>query len=93
MAEDPRARSARTEKFSLVLEAWLRGDSDKTVGALTRDFGEKSFAVAVLVLMLVPALPLPTGGISHVFEAITVVVGAEMVAGRETVWLPARWRR
>ena len=76
-----------------MLEAWLRGDSDKTVGALTRDFGEKSFAVAVLVLMLVPALPLPTGGISHVFEAITVVVGAEMVAGRETVWLPARWRR
>jgi hypothetical protein len=88
----PRPTSARPEAFSDELEAWLRSDGEKTIGALTHDFGEKSFAVAVLVLMLVPALPLPTGGVSHVLEAITVVVGAEMVVGRETVWLPARWR-
>jgi hypothetical protein len=79
--------------FSDQLEAWLRGDGEKTLGALTRDFGEKSFAALVLVLMFVPALPLPTGGISHVFEAVTVVVGVEMAAGLETVWLPARWAR
>ena len=79
--------------FSDQLEAWLRTDGDRTVGALTTEFGEKSFAAAVLILMFIPALPLPTGGISHVFEAITIVLGAEMAVGRETVWVPARWRR
>jgi hypothetical protein len=43
--------------------------------------------------MFVPALPLPTGGVTHVFEVITIVLGAEMVAGRQTIWLPDRWRR
>ena len=79
-------------EFSDQLEAWLRADGEKTVGALTTDFGDKSFAAAVLILMFIPALPLPTGGISHVFEAVTIVLGAEMVCGRETVWVPARWR-
>ena len=55
-------------------------------------FAEKSFAVTILLLMFVPALPLPTGGISHVFEAITVVLAAQMVLGRRTIWLPERWQ-
>jgi len=42
--------------------------------------------------MFVPALPLPTGGITHVFEVITVVLAAQMVLGRRTIWLPERWR-
>ena len=58
--------------FSEQLEAWLRGEQPKTLGALGDVFGEKSFAVTILFLMFVPALPLPTGGITHVFEAITV---------------------
>ena len=55
-------------------------------------FEEKSFAVTILLLMFVPALPLPTGGISHVFEAITVVLAAQMLLGRRTIWLPERWQ-
>jgi hypothetical protein len=35
---------------------------------------------------------LPTGGVTHVFEVITVILGGEMVLGRRTIWLPARWR-
>ena len=42
--------------------------------------------------MFVPALPLPTGGVSHVFEVITVVLAAQMVLGRRMVWLPERWK-
>ena len=86
------ARPIGTGVFSGQLEAWLRRDGEKTIGGLGREFGERSFAAAVLVLMFVPALPLPTGGISHVFEAITVVLGVEMVLGRRTIWLPERWR-
>ena len=75
------------------LESWLTSDHDKTLRGLGEVFSEKSFAVTILFLMFVPALPLPTGGISHLFEAISVVVAAQMVAGRRTLWLPDRWQR
>ena len=78
--------------FSDDLERWLRSDEPKTVGTLVTVFREKSFAVAVLLLMLLPAIPAPTGGVTHVFEAITVLLGAEMVMGARTIWLPSRWQ-
>jgi hypothetical protein len=79
--------------FSDQLESWLQTDEPKTLGALGDVFGEKSFAVTILFLMFVPALPLPTGGITHVFEAITVLLAAQMILGRRTIWLPKRWQR
>ena len=78
--------------FSDVLETWLSGDDPKTVGALGHVFAEKSFAVAIMLLMFLPATPLPTGGITHVFELIAVILAGQMVIGRRTIWLPARWR-
>jgi hypothetical protein len=78
--------------FSEELESWLVADGPKSLGALADEFGEKGFAVAILLLMFVPALPVPTGGVTHVFEAITVLLAFEMVLGRETIWLPERWR-
>ena len=79
--------------FSEQLELWLRSDRPKTVGSLGEVFAEKAFATTVLFLMFVPALPLPTGGITHVFEAITVVVAGQMVLGLRTLWLPESWKR
>jgi hypothetical protein len=78
--------------FSDELERWLRSDSPKTLGSLGDVFAEKSFAVTILLLMLLPATPLPTGGVSHLFEAIAVLLAAQMVLGRETIWVPERWR-
>jgi hypothetical protein len=78
--------------FSEELERWLRSDEPKTLGSMGNVFAERAFAVTILLLMILPATPLPTGGITHVFEAITVVLGAEMVLGRKTIWLPARWK-
>lgn len=78
--------------FSDQLESWLKSDEPKTVGRLGEVFREKSFAVTVVILMFVPAVPAPTGGITHVFELITVIIGAEMVIGARTIWLPSRWR-
>ena len=80
-------------EFSDELDDWLRGDTPKTLGDLGEAFSEKSFAVTILLLMFVPALPLPTGGITHVFEVITVFVALQMVIGRRTIWLPRRWRQ
>jgi hypothetical protein len=44
-------------------------------------------------LLGVPALPLPTGGVTHVFEIIVVILAAQLLVGRETIWLPERWRK
>lgn len=85
--------SEEYEDFSDELEAWLSGDTPKTLGALGDTFSEKSFAVTILLLMFLPALPLPTGGISHVFEAITIFIALQMVLGRRTIWLPRRWQQ
>jgi len=80
-------------EFSDELEDWLRADSPKTLGDLGDAFQEKSFAVTILLLMFLPALPLPTGGITHVFEVITIFVALQMVLGRRTLWLPRRWKQ
>jgi hypothetical protein len=74
------------------LDAWLRGDGPKTLDGLIALFGEKSFAILFVILLAVPALPLPTGGVTHVFEVIAMLLALELIAGRRQVWLPRRWR-
>ena len=74
------------------LAGWLAGDGEKTVASLIELFQEKSFAILFVVLLGVPPLPLPTGGATHVFEIIAVLLAAQLIAGREAIWLPKRWR-
>jgi hypothetical protein len=81
------------EKLSDSLESWLHGPGPKTVGSLIEVFREKSFAVLFVLLLSLPALPLPTGGVTHVFEVIAMLLALELIAGRRRVWLPERWRR
>ncbi|WP_421121532.1 exopolysaccharide biosynthesis protein [Aquihabitans daechungensis] len=90
---EPGTIGDRPGDFSDQLEDWLSSEGTKTLGDLGEVFAEKSFAVTVLMLMFLPALPLPTAGISDLFAAITVVVAAQLVLGREVLWLPARWKR
>jgi hypothetical protein len=80
-------------KVSNQLEGWLRGDGPRTLGSLIELFGEKSFAVVFVLLLALPALPLPTGGATHVFEAIAMLLALELIVGRRTIWLPGRLRR
>jgi hypothetical protein len=91
---DPAARESyvRGEKLSSQLERWLDSDGDKTLGGLASVFQEKSFAVLFVLLLCVPALPLPTGGATHVFEVIAVLLALQLMVGRSHVWLPRRWR-
>jgi len=81
------------EKVSARLERWFRQDEPKTLGSLIMAFGEKAFAVVFIVLMSVPALPLPTGGVTHVLEIVTMLLSLELIVGRRTIWLPKRWKR
>jgi hypothetical protein len=81
------------EKVSAQIQGWLKTDGDKTLGSLIDVFEEKSFAILFVLLLGVPALPLPTGGVTHVFEIIAVLVALQLIAGRDHIWLPQRWRK
>src|SRR3954471_14355029 len=80
-------------KVSDELDRWLKGDGDKTLGGLIELFEEKAFALLFVLLLGVPALPLPTGGATHVFEIIAVLLALQLIAGRDEIWLPKRWRK
>jgi hypothetical protein len=81
------------EKVSDQIERWLASDGDKTLGGLIDVFQEKSFALMFIVLLGPSATPLPTGGATHVFEIIAMLVALQLVAGRDKIWLPERWRK
>lgn len=85
-------RKAARWRVSAGLEAWLDSDQASTLGSLNDAFGEKILAAACLTLMAPSALPIPSGGATHVLDAIALVFAAQMVLGRRSVWLPARWR-
>jgi hypothetical protein len=80
------------EKVSDQLERWLTSDGDQTLGSLVDLFEEKAFAILFVVLLGVPALPLPTGGATHVFEIVAALTALQLVVGRDRLWLPDRFR-
>jgi hypothetical protein len=79
-------------RISDQIEGWAKGEGPRTLGSLIERFEEKSFAVIFVVLLGVPALPLPTGGATHVFEIIAMLLALQLIVGRDEVWLPQRWR-
>jgi hypothetical protein len=83
----------KNDSFSNRLDEWLNKDKTQTLGELDKVFAEKSFAIAILLMMSVPALPLPTGGLVHVLEVIALIVAAQIFIGRESIWIPKRWRK
>jgi hypothetical protein len=84
-------QDSQDKPFSAVLEKWLQSDRPKTLAHLSSLFAEKSFAIAFLLLMAIPASPLPTGGVSHVLEVVAMLLALELVIGRRTLWLPGDW--
>ena len=88
-----RSPTPEAHRVSRELEGWLQSDGEKTLGSLVELFEEKSFAILFVLLLGVPALPLPTGGATHVFEIIAVLLAVQLIAGRDHIWLPERWRR
>jgi hypothetical protein len=87
------ATPEQPEKVSDQLERFLSGEGEKTLGSLIELFEKKAFALIFILLMGVPALPLPTGGATHVFEIVTVLLALQLIVGRDEIWLPQRWRR
>jgi hypothetical protein len=86
---DPRPHELVSEE----LERWLGRPGEKTLAGLIELFEEKSFALLFVLLLGVSALPLPTGGATHVFEIVAILLALQLIVGRDTIWLPRRWRR
>jgi hypothetical protein len=82
--------TGQDQTISDQLEEWLQSDRKKTVGDLVDTFGPRSFAILFIVLMALPALPLPTGAVSHVLEILTMLLALELIVGRQEVWIP-KW--
>jgi len=78
-------------KVSAELEEWFGSDRKKTIADLLDTFGPRSFAILYIVLMALPALPLPTGAVSHVLEILTMLLALELLIGRTDVWIPKRF--
>lgn len=95
MPRRPNTKSTQEyiEPFSQELESWLKDKNKKTINDLEDVFGPRSFAIMILLFMALPALPIPTGGISHIFEIIAVTIAAQMIVGKEQLWLPQKWRK
>jgi hypothetical protein len=89
----PQGAQPSSEKVSDQIERWLDESDDHTVGALLDLFEEKSFALLFIILLGVSALPVPTGGATHVFDVLAVLVAAQLVVGWDEVWIPKRWRK
>lgn len=87
------AEAPRDARFSARLEAWLEQDEPKTIGALSDLIDEKSFAFVLMLLLFPSAIPVPTGGVTHVLELIAVLVTLQIIVGRRELWLPQRVRQ
>ncbi len=66
-------------------------DGAHTIGSLADLFGAKSFALIFVLLLGVPALPLPTGGATHLVDVIAALLALQLIARRSTLWVPHRW--
>lgn len=75
--------------FSEHLRAWLASSQPKTAKNMEEVFGERSFAIIFLLFMALPALPIPTGGITHIFETVVMIISLELIIGFQSFWLPA----
>src|SRR3954470_4153959 len=93
MGPMPAEDAMRQPTASDELKRWLESDGDKTLGSIIELFEEKSFALLFILLLGVSALPLPTGGATHVFEIVAMLLAVQLIAGRDQIWLPERWRQ
>jgi hypothetical protein len=71
------------------LEACLH-EHGVTLGRVNDTLDERGFALVLMLLLMPSALPIPTGGVTHVLELCAIVVVLQMISGRPELWLPRR---
>ena len=69
-----------SERLSDRLDGWFSGPGPKTVGSLTSSSARRASPCLFVLLLALSALPLPTGGVTHVFELIAMLLALELIA-------------
>ena len=78
----PRALSAVLQEL-----AAREGDTEVTMRCIREALADRSFATFLILTCLINLLPFPPGS-TIVLGVPIIIVAAQMVAGRKTVWLP-----
>jgi hypothetical protein len=73
------------------IAGWAAGD-DTSMGSLLDLFGSRSFAVLLVILLAPSALPVPTGGVTHILEIAAMLIALQLTIGMREIWLPKKWR-
>ena len=84
---------ASVSVINATLEKWVKAGQPKTVGEFIQAFPDHGHAVVIFLLMLLPATPLPTGGLTHVFEVISVLMALQIIRNSKSLWLPQRLKK
>ena len=90
--KDSQTDREEIEAFSVTLDKWVKSKDTKTVASLSSVFGEKTFAITFLLLIAFPALPVPTAGVTHVFEVIVMLLCLQLIIAKKALWLPQKWK-
>lgn len=77
-------------KLSDKLERWLKTDSTPTLIEFNKEFSEEGMALLILILIAPSALPVPTGGITHLFQVLVLIIALQILMARKYLWIPKR---
>lgn len=93
-AEHPEAPSGAAAGVSQVLLAAVRGQSERiSLGDIVEVLDARAFGLATLMFALPSVVPMPPG-VPTIVGLALLMVSAQMVIGRQELWLPrfmARW--
>jgi hypothetical protein len=83
-------RQSHSERLSDILKNLSDADNpDMTFGDVVRALGERGFGALILLFAAPNLIPLPPGS-SFVFGVPLVFITAQLMIGRDKVWLPKR---
>jgi hypothetical protein len=77
------------EKLSVRLVEFFKDpEQPNTLRKIIEVFPLQTYGILYVLFSMISALPLPTGGISHVLVGLGMLVSAQQVIGFKTIWLP-----
>ena len=80
--------------LSEIIEHVFDPDRDPiTCGRLAEELDRHGMAVILILFSVPAALPVPAAGYSTLLSIPLLVIGLRLLAGHDTIWLPARIRR
>ena len=80
--------------LSEIIEHVFDPDRDRiTCGQLAEELDRHGMAVILILFSVPAALPVPAAGYSTLLSIPLLVIGLRLLAGHDTIWLPARIRR